>query len=232
VDAGQYAVVTVSDTGHGMLPEDLSRVFEPFFSKKRDGERSGSGLGLAIVHGVVKEHQGFVDVHSEVGLGTTFTLYLPSSDEAAHSEQPPSFAPRGTAKILMVDDDPIQLRTGRRVLMHLGYEVTTLSSGREALALLQSNSGEGCCGFDLLILDMLLNEDRDGLEVLERVQELFPGQKAILVSGHAPGERAERAAGHGVKWLSKPFTVESLAQAVSLVIGPHRASVAPRRAAG
>lgn len=228
VDSGHYATISVSDTGHGMAPDDLGRVFEPFFSKKGVGERSGSGLGLAIVHGVVKEHQGFVDVSSQVGVGTTFTLYLPMSEEAAESEPPPSAVPRGTAKILMVDDDPVQLRTARRVLLHLGYEVTTLSSGREALALLRQAPRANTSGFDLLILDMLLNEDKDGLEVLESVQELYPAQKAILVSGHAPGERAERAAGHGVKWLSKPFTVESLAQAVSVVLGP-RASVNPRR---
>lgn len=232
VDPGRYAVIRVADTGHGMAAEDLSRVFEPFFSKKRDGERSGSGLGLAIVHGVVKEHEGFVDVQSQVGVGTTFTLFLPASDEAAQSEQPPSAAPRGTARILMVDDDPIQLRTGRRVLMHLGYDVTTLGSGRDALALLQKRAAGDGSGYDLVILDMLLNEDRDGLEVLERVRELFPSQKAILVSGHAPGERVERAAGHGVRWLSKPFTVESLAQAVDNVLRPPRASSASRRAAG
>jgi DNA-binding LacI/PurR family transcriptional regulator/signal transduction histidine kinase/ActR/RegA family two-component response regulator len=221
VDAGNYAIVSVTDTGHGMPADDLSRVFEPFFSKKLVGERSGSGLGLAIVHGVVKEHEGFVDVQSQVNVGTTFTLYFPVSEEAAHSERLLSVVPRGSARILIVDDDPIQLRTGRRVLMHLGYEVTTMASGRDALTLLRNNgtAGDGS-GFDLLILDMLLNEDRDGLEVLERVLELFPGQKAILVSGHAPGERAERAAGHGVQWLSKPFTVESLAQAVNVVLGP------------
>jgi DNA-binding LacI/PurR family transcriptional regulator/signal transduction histidine kinase/ActR/RegA family two-component response regulator len=228
VDAGHYATISVSDTGHGMPPDELGRVFEPFFSKKRVGERSGSGLGLAIVHGVVKEHQGFVDVQSQVGLGTTFTLYLPMSEEAAESEPPPSAVPRGTAKILIVDDDLVQLRTARRVLTHLGYEVATSSSGREALALLMQAPQASTSGYDLLILDVLLNEDKDGLEVLECIHEMYPAQKAILVSGHAPGERAERAAGQGVKWLSKPFTVESLAQAVSLVLGP-RASGHPRR---
>ncbi len=230
VDPGHYATISISDTGHGMPPDELGRVFEPFFSRKRVGERSGSGLGLAIVHGVVKEHQGFVDVSSQVGVGTTFTLYLPISEEAAEAEPPPSAVPRGTARILMVDDDPVQLRTARRVLTHLGYEVTTLSSGREALELLRTGRSSSS-GYDLLILDMLLNEDKDGLEVLECIQASYPVQKAILVSGHAPGERAERAAGQGVKWLSKPFTVESLAQAVSMVLGP-RASAHPRRSTG
>jgi CheY-like chemotaxis protein/anti-sigma regulatory factor (Ser/Thr protein kinase) len=218
VDAGDYAVVTVTDTGHGMPAADLARVFEPFFSKKRVGERSGSGLGLAIVHGVVKEHQGFVDVQSRVGVGTTFTLYLPVTCEVAPSEPARHEAPRGTARILMVDDDLIQLRTGQRILTHLGYEVTTLESGREALALLQRHAGEAARGFDLLILDMLLNEDRDGLEVLERARVLFPGQKAILVSGHAPSERAERARDQGVQWLPKPFTLEGLARVVNSVL--------------
>jgi CheY-like chemotaxis protein len=224
VDAGDYAMLSVSDTGHGMPQEDLARVFEPFFSKKRDGERSGSGLGLAIVHGVVKEHEGFVDVQSEVGAGTTFTLYLPTTQDAVKSEQERKDAPRGSACVLMVDDDPIQLRTGLRILTHLGYKVTTLESGREALALLQQRARSKQPAFDLLILDMLLSEDRDGLEVLERARELFPGQRAILVSGHAPSERAERARGQGVQWLPKPFTVDTLARAVSLGLGAENSS--------
>lgn len=231
IEPGHYACISVADTGHGMRSEDLSRVFEPFFSKKRAGDRSGSGLGLAIVHGVVKEHHGFVDVQSQVGAGTTFTLFLPLTEQHAELDGGSAPAPRGSARILMVDDDPIQLRTARRVLVHLGYEVTTLGSGREALMLLRQAQGGASSGFDLLILDMLLNEDRDGLDVLESVQQLFPAQKAILVSGHAPSERAERAAGHGVKWLSKPFTVESLAQAVSAVLGSPP-SQEPQRVAG
>jgi DNA-binding LacI/PurR family transcriptional regulator/signal transduction histidine kinase/ActR/RegA family two-component response regulator len=230
VDPGQYAVITVSDLGHGMAAEDLVRVFEPFFSKKHTGERSGSGLGLAIVHGVVKEHHGFVDVQSRLGVGTTFTLYLPLTQEPAQSEQPRPDAPRGSARILMVDDDLIQLRTGQRILMHLGYQVTTLESGREALALLQRRAGEEARAFDLLILDVLLNEERDGLEVLERARELFPGQRAILVSGHAPSERAERARDQGVQWLPKPFTLEALARAVSLVLSSSRAPTPARHA--
>jgi DNA-binding LacI/PurR family transcriptional regulator/signal transduction histidine kinase/ActR/RegA family two-component response regulator len=230
VDAGHYAVITVSDMGHGMAPEDLVRVFEPFFSKKRTGERSGSGLGLAIVHGVVKEHHGFVDVQSRLGVGTTFTLYLPLTQEPVQSEQPRPDAPRGSARILMVDDDLIQLRTAQRLLTHLGYQVTTLESGREALALLQRGAGERARAFDLLILDVLLNEDRDGLEILERARELFPGQKAILVSGHAPSERAERARDQGVQWLPKPFTLEALARAVSHVLSSSRAPAPARHA--
>ncbi|MEY2930676.1 MAG: hypothetical protein RL033_1425 [Pseudomonadota bacterium] len=218
VDPGHYAVISVVDHGHGMASEDLVRVFEPFFSKKRMGERSGSGLGLAIVHGVVKEHHGFVDVQSRLGVGTTFTLYLPLTHEPVQSEQPRPDAPRGNARILMVDDDLIQLRTAQRILTHLGYQVTTLESGREALALLQRRAGEGARSFDLLILDVLLNEERDGLEILERARELFPGQKAILVSGHAPSERAERARDQGVQWLPKPFTLEALARAVSAAL--------------
>jgi DNA-binding LacI/PurR family transcriptional regulator/signal transduction histidine kinase/ActR/RegA family two-component response regulator len=226
VDPGHYALVTVSDMGHGMAAEDLVRVFEPFFSKKRVGERSGSGLGLAIVHGVVKEHHGYVDVQSRLGVGTTFTLYLPLTHEPAQSEEPRPDAPRGTARILMVDDDLIQLRTGQRILSHLGYQVTTLESGREALALLQRGAGEEARAFDLLILDVLLNEERDGLEILERARELFPGQRAILVSGHAPSERAERARDQGVQWLPKPFTLEALGRAVSIVLSTTRTPTA------
>ncbi|HVZ35784.1 MAG TPA: response regulator, partial [Polyangiaceae bacterium] len=148
--------------------------------------------------------------------------------DAVKSEQERKDAPRGSACVLMVDDDPIQLRTGLRILTHLGYKVTTLESGREALALLQQRARSKQPAFDLLILDMLLSEDRDGLEVLERARELFPGQRAILVSGHAPSERAERARGQGVQWLPKPFTVDTLARAVSLGLGADTSSAQPK----
>src|SRR4051812_16665297 len=115
VPAGRYAIISVSDDGCGIGAQEVGRVFEPFFSKKRVNETSGSGLGLAIVHGVVKEHEGFVDVVSAPGVGTTITLYLPLVEGQARRERVLA-AERGNARILIVDDEPIQLRTGRRVL--------------------------------------------------------------------------------------------------------------------
>ena len=222
IPPGEYVTVTVSDTGQGISPSDFTRIFEPFFSRKRLVDSSGSGLGLAIVHGVVKEHGGYVDVTSKVGQGTSFTLYFPRASSAPISERAVSVAPGGSARILIVDDEPIQLQAARRVLRHLGYQVETLQSGSEALARFQSEhrrlGGGGSIPpgapppFDLVILDYALNEEQNGLETLERMRRLFPTQRGIMVSGH--GRAEHEGSGSSVTWLPKPYSAEALARVV------------------
>ena len=217
VPAGRYATLSVSDDGCGIEPHELGQVFEPFFTKKRAKETSGSGLGLAIVHGVVKEHEGFIDVASKPGVGTTIQLYFPLADGPERRESV-LVTPRGSARILIVDDEPIQLRTGERALVQLGYEVKTMDSGHGAYQLFDRAAASGRSPFDLVIMDMLLGELRDGLQVIEQIQRLFPAQKAIVASGHAPTERAERAVGRGLAWLVKPYGMDTLAQTVQRVL--------------
>jgi DNA-binding LacI/PurR family transcriptional regulator/signal transduction histidine kinase/ActR/RegA family two-component response regulator len=212
--AGHYAALSVSDDGCGIDARELGQVFEPFFTKKRTGETSGSGLGLAIVHGVVKEHEGFIDVTSTPGVGTTISLYVPLVEGPERGRRVVS-APRGSARILIVDDEPIQLRTGRRVLVRLGYQVEILESGLRAYELFsRAAAGSGQSPFDLVIMDMLLGEVLDGLQIIDQIQRLFPGQRAIVVSGHAPTERAELAVRKGLSWLGKPYDIDTLAETV------------------
>jgi signal transduction histidine kinase len=104
IEPGRYAVVEVSDTGCGIATEELGRVFEPFFSKKRAGDHSGSGLGLAIVHSVIKEHEGFVDVQSAIGQGATFTLYFPQSYQELDLVTNTSNYPAESSRVLVADD--------------------------------------------------------------------------------------------------------------------------------
>lgn len=219
VDPGIYAVLSVSDSGDGIPEHDLSRIFEPFFSRKRVDLQSGSGLGLAIVHGVVKEHEGFVDVASTVGAGTTFSLYFPCIDSTTPAREPVSLAPRGQAKLLLVDDDGIQLRTCARVLRHLGYEVDVLDSGEKTRASFVLAAAKGKSPYDLVLMDMVLGEGPDGLAIIEEIRKLFPTQKAILLSGYAPTERVELAMRNGLTWLTKPCTSEALAKAVHALVG-------------
>ena len=217
IEPGRYAVVSISDTGRGIPQQDLGRAFEPFYSTKPLGESSGTGLGLSIVHGVVKEHGGFIDVTSVRGQGTTFTLYLPclASEERPDAPPTPTPLPLGRPAILLVDDSPILLRTGRRVLEHLGYQVEALESGKEAYQRFERAAATGKSPCDLVILDMSLLEERDGLEIFEQIRQLFPNQRALLVSGHAPNDRVHAAMERGVGWLAKPYTIESLAETVA-----------------
>jgi two-component system, cell cycle sensor histidine kinase and response regulator CckA len=228
VTPGKYAVLSVADTGKGITRELLGRLFEPFVTTKRVSGTSGSGLGLAVVHGVVKEHGGFIDVDTQLGRGTTFSLYFPLTAEAPRRVAPISTPPRGQGRLLVVDDDPVQLTTTRRVLTHLGYEVTTLSSGEKAFELLSGGSRgravalaneERQSGFDILLLDMMLNEAADGLDLLGRILQLFPSQRAIITSGHAPDARVRLAVERGLVWLTKPYTVNALAKAVQGLLG-------------
>jgi CheY-like chemotaxis protein len=212
IPPGEYATLAVSDKGCGIAADELHRVFEPFFSKKPAGESSGTGLGLAIVHSVVKEHRGYIDVASTPQVGTTFTLYFPIVAPPQQQSAPRSAPTRGRERVLVVDDDPIQLRTFRRVLAGLGYTVEARSKGEEAIALLRASEESP---FDLLLVDMLLGGPLDGLQVIERIREKFPDQKAIIVSGHAPSERAEAAIGQGLPWLAKPYTLDDLAGTIA-----------------
>jgi CheY-like chemotaxis protein len=224
VPPGDYAVVMVSDTGTGIRATDLPRVFEPFFTNKRTSERTGTGLGLAIVHGVIKEHRGFVDVATVAPGGTKFSLYLPRVDQAPRPSTVVSAAPSGRGRILLVDDERVQLRTASRILARAGYDVDSVESGKTACQLFTDAHARGKASvppqvsqrslYDLVILDMILNEELDGLQVLEELRKRYPAQRALLVSGHAPSHRLEMAIGGGLSWLAKPYTNDALLKAV------------------
>ncbi|MGE5788711.1 MAG: ATP-binding protein, partial [Myxococcales bacterium] len=214
IPAGDYVALSVTDNGKGLPDPVKTRLFEPFFSTKRVGEQCGTGLGLAVVHGVVKEHDGFIDVNSRLGFGTTFTLYLPQSNERITTKTS-SYLPRYChGKILLVDDDPVQRRTGQRVLSHFGYDVDTVASGEDACRRFEETIVPGPCPYDLLILDMQLDGELDGIAVLERVRTRFPSQQAIMVTGQVPVENVERAILRDIPWLQKPYSMDDLGQAV------------------
>lgn len=239
IEPGDYAVVSVSDSGTGIPSELRSRVFEPFFSTKRLHCRSGSGLGLAIVHGVVKEHGGFIDVVSSVGKGSVFTLYFERSASVPlerRSDGPVAAAVPG--RILVVDDDPMQLRTAMRILSRVGFQVMTADSAARAYELIQLGNPQGSAvspttnesPFELLILDMVLGDREDGLDVFDRVRESFPLQRGILVSGHSPTERGARAVERGLVWLSKPYTADALVRLVQRTLAEQVAPAQPAMA--
>jgi CheY-like chemotaxis protein len=219
VEPGHYAVIEVQDSGCGIPAALLPRILEPFFSNKAQTARGGTGLGLAIVHQVIKQSEGYVHVASQVGVGTTFALYLPLIDQSAvSSSAPPAVPSGGTEGILLVDDDHFQLRTARRILNQLGYRVMTAPSGEAALDIIEAASPRE--PIDLVVLDIHLSGELDGIGTLAQLRQKCAEQKALLVSGSARDQLHQLAADHDVSCLTKPYTAADLACAVRRALEP------------
>jgi two-component system, cell cycle sensor histidine kinase and response regulator CckA len=211
VKEGDYAVLTVSDTGAGIPAENREKIFEPFYTKKTMG-RSGTGLGLAIVWGTVKDHSGYIDLQTEIGEGTTFTLYFPVTLEELIVQQQKMPIERYMGEgesVLVVDDIAEQRDIAARLLTRLGYSVRVVSSGEEAVEYLKRNNA------DILVLDMIMAPGIDGLETYQRVLEINPKQKAILVSGFSETDRVKKAQGLGAgAYVKKPYVMEKIGIAI------------------
>ena len=208
---GDYVVLTVTDTGEGIPGSDLKRIFEPFYTKKFMG-RSGTGLGLSIVWGTVKDHNGYINVESEVGRGTTFSIYFPASRSEITRDVLPSSMSEYTGNgetVLIVDDVKEQRDLAALMLKKLNYNVTCSSSGEEAIAYLKKNRA------DMVVLDMIMDPGMDGLDTYRSIIEIHPGQKAIIVSGFSESERVSETQklGAGV-YVKKPYVMEKLGLAV------------------
>jgi PAS domain S-box-containing protein len=208
---GDYVVLKVSDSGMGIPAEDLHRIFEPFFTKKKMG-RSGTGLGMAVVWGTVQDHHGHIDVQSVEGRGTHITILLPATRRESLTPVPlnPLDAYKGAGEtVLVVDDMKEQREIATKIIEQLGYVVTSAESGEQAVELLKHTQA------DLLILDMIMDPGIDGLETYHQVKKLYPHQKAIITSGYAETERVKMAQHMGVGgYLKKPYTVHNLAYAI------------------
>jgi len=211
VEEGDYVILVVSDTGVGISNEDIMRVFEPFYTKKKMGV-SGTGLGMAVVWGTVKDHNGYVDIQSVVGKGTVFTLFFPVTKQES-AEYDSSFSiqdymSRGES-VLVVDDEKHQRDIALTILKELGYRVGAVSSGEGAVEYLRKNPA------DLLVLDMLMGPNIDGLDIYKEILKLNPRQKAIITSGSFKSERVKEALKLGVgQYIKKPYTLESIGKAV------------------
>jgi two-component system cell cycle sensor histidine kinase/response regulator CckA len=211
IQSGDYVVLSVSDTGEGISANDLKRIFEPFYTKKIMG-RSGTGLGLAVVWGTVKDHHGYINVQSEEGKGSTFTLYFPVSREEVTTEAASvaisEYMGKGES-ILVVDDVKEQRDLAAGMLRTLNYNVSSVSSGEEAVAYLKEHQT------DLMVLDMIMDPGMDGLDTYRRIIEIPLKQKAIIVSGFSESDRVKdvRSLGAGA-YVRKPYIKEKLGLAV------------------
>jgi len=213
VREGDYVVLTVSDTGKGMTHGEIKNIFEPFYTKKVMG-RSGTGLGLTVVWNTVTDHNGYIDVYSKDGKGSTFTLYFPATREdvssPGHRQDIPIDQYMGNGEsILVVDDVREQQDVAAALLTKLGYRVNTVSSGEEALNYIKAHR------VDLLLLDMIMDPGIDGLETYRRILEIRPHQKAVIVSGFAETDRVKEAQKLGAEaYVKKPYVLERIGLAV------------------
>jgi len=209
---GRFACLSVSDTGCGIPPEIMPRIFDPFFTTKEVGQ--GTGLGLATVFGIVQQHQGWINVQSEVGSGTTFRIYLPrldqSPDNQADSSSPASVR-GGTETILLVEDDSALRASMRITLSRLGYQVLEAATGLEALKIWKLQR----CEIRLLLADLVVPGGMTGRELAGLLLQQEPRLKVVYCSGYSPEMAGKNfVLQEGVNFLAKPFETYKLAQTV------------------
>jgi PAS domain S-box-containing protein len=207
-------VLKVADQGCGIAPENLQRIFEPFFSTKKMG-RSGSGLGLSVVFGVVQDLSGTLDVRSEVGKGTEFILTFPMAPRSMAREEPNDQTPvvGGTERILVIDDEPAQRKLAERILMEKGYQVSSCGSGREGLAAIQAEP------IDLVVLDMIMEPGFDGLDTYRLLHRDFPHIACVIASGFSESNRVVEARALGAQaFIRKPYATDALSREVRRVL--------------
>ncbi|MCX7000860.1 MAG: response regulator [Candidatus Sumerlaeota bacterium] len=210
--ASQWVMVEVTDTGCGIPPENLPRIFAPFFTTKERGK--GTGLGLSQVYGIVKQHGGYITADSEVGKGTKFAIYLPSFKEVKDEGEEASMGlQRGKNElILLAEDDPTVLLVNQARLEYLGYRVLTATDGKKALEIFDQSKGT----IDLVISDIVMPEI-EGITLFRELQKRSPNVKMVLVTGY-PMEGNQEIMNLGVKIIQKPFGKEKLSQVVRQAI--------------
>jgi two-component system, cell cycle sensor histidine kinase and response regulator CckA len=218
IPPGDFVVIEVADTGTGIPPENLQRIFEPFFSTKEVG--SGTGLGLSTVYGIVKQTGGFVFVASEVRKGTTFTIMLPRYHGTREVEGTTSSGDdrkrdlTGVGTVLLVEDEDAVRLFGSRALRNKGYKVVEAKSGEAALEVLDSYNGT----IDLMITDIVMPQ-MDGTQLIKHVRESRPDLKVICISGYAEESFRKRLdTVEGIHFLPKPFSLDQLAGKVKEVM--------------
>ncbi len=207
---GEYVVLKVSDTGHGMDKGTLDRIFEPFFTTKEASK--GTGLGLASVYGIVKQHGGHITCDSEPGEGATFKIYLPVAEQEVDNDLTTSgfMTAFGTATILLVDDEGFILELGQRILSGFGYDVLTAANGREALELYRNRKDE----VSLIILDWIMPE-MGGSQCLEAIRKIDPKAKVVVASGVLLEETKTEAGRRGARgFIGKPYNRKALLKTV------------------
>jgi two-component system cell cycle sensor histidine kinase/response regulator CckA len=209
---GRFVCLAVADNGCGMEPALMQRIFEPFFTTKEMGK--GTGLGLATVYGVVKQYQGWIEVQSEVGAGSTFKIFLPASDQVAPAPiaQPPlaEDVQGGKETVLLAEDEDALLELMEHVLGQYNYNILTASSAAEALQVWDQNQGH----VDLLLTDVVMPGGMSGRELAAELKKRKPGLKVILTSGFNAAMMAREPRAGDTTFLPKPYLPDTAAKLI------------------
>ncbi len=215
LEQGNYVKITVTDTGHGMKKSIMDRIFDPFFTTKEKSR--GTGLGLASAYGIIKNHEGSIQVQSEPGEGTRFKIMLPASTKASREDRmEPNNIKEGKETILLVDDEEMVVDICSEILKRLGYQVMTAINGRTALSVFEESRDE----IDLVILDLIM-PGMGGEQVYDGLVALKPDIKVLLASGYALDDQARGLLSRGADdFIQKPYSVTDLSQKVRQILLP------------
>jgi CheY-like chemotaxis protein len=211
---GKYVRISVTDTGMGMDEATRKKIFDPFFTTK--GMSRGTGLGLASVYGIIKQHNGYIEVESEKGRGTGFYIYLPATEKLVSQKKLyPQDIIKGQETLLFVDDEQMVLNVGRDILKSLGYTVLTANGGKEAIKIYDQNRER----ISLVILDMIM-PGMDGGKTYAHLKRLNPEIKVLLSSGYSVNEEVTAIMEKGCNgFIQKPFTAKEIAIRIREVLG-------------
>ncbi|MBI5558688.1 MAG: PAS domain S-box protein [Deltaproteobacteria bacterium] len=218
--AGRYVAISFTDEGSGIRKENLSRIFDPYFSSKR----TGSGLGLAIAYSVIKKHDGMITVDSEEGRGATFTIYLPATDNVAPVQQQAEETRRPTVqgRVMIMDDEEIVREIAAEMLGYMGCESEGVRDGSEAIALYLQARAEGR-PFDVVLMDLTIAGGMGGKETIQKLLELDPQVKAVVSSGYANDPIMANFTAYGFCGVvPKPYKMHELSAALNKILAPRK----------
>jgi two-component system cell cycle sensor histidine kinase/response regulator CckA len=213
LNPGRYVRISVTDTGVGMDETTQEMIFDPFFTTKEMGR--GIGLGLASVYGIIKSHDGIINVDSKEGEGTTFNIFLPATEEKISQEEPlPKELLKGAETLLIVDDEEMIIDTCKQLLEEMGYKVLIAKSGKDALEIYEKNKDE----IDMVILDMIM-PDMGGGETYDKLKEINPKIKVLLASGYSINGQASEILARGCNgFIQKPFHMKNLSHKIKEIL--------------
>jgi CheY-like chemotaxis protein len=211
---GRYLKISIRDQGTGIPEDQISRIFDPYFTTKQ----GGSGLGLATAYSIIKRHDGHIAVESRLGVGSTFHIYLPASEKGIpEPEIRTARLEKGHGRVLLMDDDELVRNVAGQILEHLGYAVELARDGSEAIDLYWKAKEAGF-PFDAVIMDMTIPGGMGGKDAIKKLREIDPHVKAIVSSGYSNDPIMSSFKEHGFKGIApKPYKMEELSTILSKI---------------